>query len=369
MKLKSGFTTGSVATAAAKAATWMLLSGKKKENICIITPSKKEYVALVEEAHIELNRASCVIHKEASDDPDITAGAAIEVTVEKCTDGIIITGGKGVGVVTRPGLDQKVGEYAINSTPRRMIEKEVSEVMDTFDYKGGLKVIVSVRDGEEIAKKTFNPHMGIEGGISIIGTTGIVEPMSTKAILDTIKLDISMQYSEGKKVCIICPGNYGVTFLSNKYGVKSEDIVTCSNYAGDSVKYAIDQGFKKILFVSHIGKLIKVSGGIMNTHSQYGDHRMEIMAASYKEACLKSGCDADEKIIKSILEQVSTTAALDILNEIDFVKETSDVIVLNAGMHLNKIAVSGNVECILYENNYGELSRTGDAYTYLQDII
>ena len=387
-KLKKGFTTGSCATAAAKAAAYMLITQTEASRIKIITPVGLEYEAQVHKAYFDDNSASCEIIKESCDDPDITAGIHICARVERVDSPkqVYITGGEGIGIVTRPGLDQPVGNYAINSGPRKTIEKEVTALLDEAGYKDSVLVTISAPMGREIALKTFNPHMGIEGGISIIGTTGIVEPMSTDALLDTIKADISMQYAEGCEVCIMAPGNYGVTFLMENYNIPERNIVVISNFVGDAIRMCKDKGFKKILLCSHIGKLIKVSGGIMNTHSKYSDDRMKLMCAAYEEACIRisTGTDAnidvsmqhedhadvlgqqdnliDEKtrreISEKILSCVSTSAALDILNEIDFVKPVCDVIIDKAMHHLKQLAGDEmEIDCILYENRYKELAR------------
>lgn len=357
-ELKNGYTTGSAATAASKAALIMLITGKAVDEVSIITPSLNEYKPKVYGQEISNNKsyASCYVIKESGDDPDITAGIKIYSKVSYSDiPGVTITGGAGIGKVTRPGLDQAVGEYAINSVPRQMIKDTLSMVLDSFDIESGVTVEISAPEGAEIAKKTFNPHMGIEGGISIIGTSGIVKPMSTEALIDTIKLDIKMQYSEGKDTCVIVPGNYGVTFLENNYGISEKDIVLCSNFVGDSIKFAADEGFKKILFCSHIGKMIKVSGGVLNTHSKYGDRRMEFMCNAYKEAFENS----DTEIEKRILECVSTTAALDVLSEINAVNDVAKVIVKNSLYYLNMACDNkAEIGCILYENNYGELYKS-----------
>lgn len=357
-KLKNGFTTGSAATAATKAALIMLITGKSIDRVRIVTPVGIEYKPEIINATISEYFASSGIIKDSGDDPDVTNGLEIVSKVRFADeDGVFITGGEGVGIVTRPGLDQGVSEYAINSTPRKMICNAVYEVLDDYGINRGVKVEISVPKGREIAEKTFNPHMGIEGGISIIGTTGIVEPMSTRALVDTIKLDIKMQFSEGKNRCIIVPGNYGVTFLKNNYNIDEKDIVLCSNYVGDSIKMAVDVGFKDILFCSHIGKLIKVSGGYMNTHSSYGDHRMELMCRAYKEACLKNEKEASEEMVNYIMDCVSTTAALDAISKIGMVKEVSDEIVNKALFYLKEAADNkAKIECIMYENSYGELA-------------
>lgn len=381
--LKSGFTTGSCATAASKAALTMLITKNEINSVKIVTPAGVEYSPVIYGAEICENHACCYVIKESGDDPDITAGIKVYAEVSYSDSGDIeITGGKGVGKVTRPGLDQPVGEYAINSTPRKMIKAALQGVLDDYDIERGVKVTISIPEGVEIAEKTFNPHMGIEGGISVIGTSGIVEPMSTKALIDTIRLDINMQYKEGMNKCIIVPGNYGVTFLKNNYEISDKQIVLCSNYVGDSIKMAVEVGFKEILFCSHIGKLIKVSGGIMNTHSSYGDRRMELMKEAYVEACSVLDMMEDKLLSEEILNCVSTTAALFLLEKkyaddaneaqnIDSVKnggtsehktnymidEVSKIIVTKSKRYLEEACnFEASLQVILYENNYGLLA-------------
>lgn len=374
--MKYGYTTGSAATAATKAALTMLITNKYIDVISIITPSKDIYSPQIFDTEIKRasacyisisDEAGASVLKESGDDPDITASLKIYSTVKIIeSKEVIIKGGDGVGIVTRPGLDQPVGEYAINSVPRKMISEVVMELIDSYDIEYGVEVTISVPEGKNIAEKTFNPHMGIEGGISIIGTTGIVKPMSTEALIETIRLDINMQYKEGKKTCVIVPGNYGVTFLKENMNYSEKDIVLCSNYAGDSIKMAVDTGFRNILFCSHIGKMIKISGGVMNTHSQFGDSRMEFMNDAFSETVMKQkkmGIKFDDNVISEMTERinncVSTTAALDVINELNLVKEVSSVIVNKTLKHLSEACdYRAEIHVILYENKYGELARS-----------
>ena len=197
-KLRLGYTTGSCAAAAAKAAAWMLLRGGKKETIRLLTPKGIELTLAVEDIHSSPDCVRCAIRKDSGDDPDITRDTLIYAEVRKTEDaGIVIDGGQGVGRVIKPGLDQPVGAAAINSVPRRMIRENVEEVCGLLGYTGGLRVVISVPEGEALAKKTFNPRLGIEGGISILGTTGIVEPMSEQALVDTIHVELRQRRESG----------------------------------------------------------------------------------------------------------------------------------------------------------------------------
>ena len=190
-RLRLGYTTGSCAAAAAKAAAWMLLTGREKTSVTLHTPKGMDLSLSVEDIHREEGAVSCAIVKDGGDDPDITAGALIYARVSRIPErDVLIDGGFGVGRVTKPGLDQKPGQAAINSVPRRMIRENLMEVAAALDYRGGFRVEISVPLGEILAKKTFNPRLGIVGGISILGTTGIVEPMSEQALLDTIRVEL-----------------------------------------------------------------------------------------------------------------------------------------------------------------------------------
>lgn len=383
--MRHGFTTGSCSAAAAKAATYMLLSGKVKNSIVINTPSGIAYEAKVEEISIYENQVSCAVVKDGGDDPDITSGSLIFATVSFCKDicqieqeglnsfanenvnvislaeasndnrKVIIDGGEGVGRVTRPGLDQPVGNAAINSVPRQMIENEVTEVMDLFDCKACIKVIISVPGGRELAEKTFNPRLGIEGGISIIGTSGIVEPMSTKAILDTIRVELNQRKEEGHKIAIVSPGNYGLDFMKQKYNFDLDKAVKCSNFLGETIDIVKALGFEKMLLVGHMGKLIKLSGGIMNTHSKEADSRMELMAA----IGIKVGISIDAA--NKILDSVTTEEAYGYICESNLTNEFAKLLMDKVAFYLQKRAGDMPIECIIYSNEYGLIGATKKA--------
>ena len=365
--MKKGFTTGSCAAAAAKAAAYMLLGERKKERIEIDTPAGIKYSPLIEETERGSSYVSCAVRKESGDDPDITNGILVYAKAERCENSasgerVLIEGGKGIGRVTRPGLDQPVGNAAINSTPRSMIKKEVEEVMDLFDYDGNLRIEISVPEGEELAAKTFNPRLGIEGGISIIGTSGIVEPMSTKALLDTIRVELRQLKEMGASVAVVSPGNYGMEFMKKEYGYDLDRAVKCSNYIGDTIDIARELGYKKLLLCGHVGKLIKVSGGIMNTHSAEADCRMELMAA----AAIK--CGAGSKALSEILECVSTEEAVEVYKKEGVERDCFRYIMDRIFFYLNKRGAEQlRAECIVYSNKYGLLGKTPGADDFLRE--
>jgi cobalt-precorrin-5B (C1)-methyltransferase len=367
--MRYGFTTGSCAAAAAKAATYMLLTGQKKTEITIETPKGISFHTEICDILLSEKEVSCAVLKDGGDDPDVTTGALIyaKIKIEKEEDKalhIYIDGGIGVGRVTRPGLDQSVGNVAINHVPREMIRKEVIEVCEMVDYRGRLSVEISVPTGEELAKRTFNPRLGIEGGISILGTSGIVEPMSTQAIFDTIKAELSQKKAEGKQIAAISPGNYGLEFLKKTYGYDLDKSIKCSNFIGDTIDMAIEKGFRAILLTGHIGKLIKLSGGIMNTHSKEGDCRMELFAAAAIQERMEY-----ESILK-ILDCVTTEEVLMILKEQNVLDAVMKRIIHKIIFYLGKRA-KGNIriECIMYSNDYGELAGSSGAKKLVEEVL
>lgn len=353
--MKYGFTTGSCAAAASGAAAYMLLTGKTKTDITVETPSGRIFKAAILDIKRSENSVSCAVRKTAGDDPDITDGALIYSEVSIRESGFSIDGGKGVGRVTRPGLDQPVGAAAINHVPREMIEKKVSEVCSFTGYSGGLKIIISVPEGERLAEKTFNPKLGIAGGISILGTSGIVEPMSERAFIETIRLELKQKRAEGERRAVISPGNYGREFMKKSYGFDLDRSVKCGNFIGLTVDMAKEEGFAELLLVGHIGKLIKVAGGIMNTHSREADCRMEILAS------LGLLCGADGGTARSILRCALTDEAVEILDEAGIKQAVMNMAVERICGNLERRTEKMKIECMMFSNKFGELGKSREA--------
>lgn len=364
--MRYGFTTGSCAAAAAKAATYMLLTGKEKRSITIETPKGIPFQAEILQITRKEHSVCCAVRKDGGDDPDVTTGVLIyaQVTLHsQVPQSILIDGGEGVGRVTKPGLDQPVGNAAINHVPRQMIEKEVLEVCRLVDYPASLLVLISVPNGEKIAEKTFNPRLGIVGGISILGTSGIVEPMSSQALLDTIQVELNMRKALGYRSVAVSPGNYGLDFMKNTYGYDLDKSVKCSNFIGDTIDMARKLGFEKMLLTGHIGKLVKVSGGIMNTHSKEGDCRIELILA----AGVKVGVELS--ILQQIGACVTTTEAIRILKECGQVEAVMQVILQKIMFYLKKRAGSElEIGCIVYDNEFGELGKSENAEELLAHL-
>ena len=386
--MQYGFTSGSCAAAAAKAAVYMLLSGRRKTEITIETPKGIPYTAQILDIRRTEDVVSCAVQKDGGDDPDVTTGAWIYAKVTYCGNDrkdfrsqadfqsrenlqsledspyVQIDGGIGVGRVTKPGLDQPVGNAAINTVPRQMIAKEVSEVCHLFDFQGGIKVVISVPEGENLAAQTFNPRLGIKGGISILGTSGIVEPMSDKALLDTIAVELKQKRAEGHSIVAISPGNYGLEFMKRTYGYDLERSVKCSNFIGQTIDMVKELGFSKMLLTGHIGKLIKVSGGIMNTHSREADCRMELLAA----AAIRAG--AEVTLLREILDCIGTEDAVDRIKKAGFLEPAMEYVMEKMEDHLKHRAGGGlEIECMVYSNDIGLLGVTPGAVALLKELL
>lgn len=363
-KLRLGYTTGSCAAAAAKAAAWMLLTGKRKEHIQLDTPKGISLNLDVLQINMEKDTVSCAIEKDSGDDPDITKGSLVFAQVT-CTETpeITIDGGQGVGRVTKGGLDQPVGAAAINSVPRQMIRENLEEVCRLTDYHGGLSVMISVPDGEQLAKKTFNPRLGIVGGISILGTTGIVEPMSEQALVDTIRVELRQRRANGAEYVLLTPGNYGSDYIQKGIGIDPKIAVLTSNFIGESLDICKELGFKGALLIGHIGKLVKIAGGMLNTHSKYGDCRMDIMAAHAGAA----GLPAAE--IAQMLHCATCDDAVRILKECNLCTQTLERISDRIAFIMeHRVAGEMKTGVILFSKEYGFLTETKNARSLLKLI-
>lgn len=383
-KLRFGYTTGSCAAAAAKGAAEILLGGKKISEVELMTPKGILLNLELLDIRQEENAVSCAVRKDAGDDPDTTDGILVYARVEKLPasdaseqtgmeadqkeltenkDRFLIDGGAGVGRVTRPGLKQPVGEAAINPVPKAMILRSAEEAADRFDYEGRLKITISVPEGEAVARKTFNPRLGIVGGISILGTSGIVEPMSEKALIDSIRVEMSQHIAMGEEYLLVTPGNYGADFLREHMELPFEKNMKCSNYVGETIDMAVDMGAKGILFVAHIGKFIKVAAGIMNTHSHSADGRMEVFCAAAVRAGGSLAC------AQEILQCSTTDEALSVLKKYDLMEDTMKVILKKIQFYLDHRSYHQILlGAVIFSNEYGYLGQTANGSELIKKI-
>jgi len=357
-RLRCGYTTGTCAALAASGAARLLLTGRFPASLCLTTPKGLTVDVPPELCRLEGDGALCAVRKDGGDDMDATSGLLIFARVEKSeTPGVTIEGGEGVGRVLKPGLDQPVGAAAINRVPRRMIGAAVGAVCAAAGYEGGLRVTISVPGGAEAAKKTFNSQLGVKGGISILGTSGIVEPMSIQALADTVALELRQTAALGSKRVILTPGNYGADFLrAQGLDRLGAPVVKCSNFIGEALDEAGFQGFQAVLLVGHIGKLVKLAGGIMNTHSRWADCRGELFCA---HAALAG---AGRAVCAELMEAATADACVAILDREGLRRPVLDSLLKAVQSHLDHRAAGAFlVGAVLFSNEYGLLGRTEQA--------
>ena len=317
-----GFTTGTTATAAAIGATYMYLNDTR-DIVDVELPAGITLTIPLEFVKKEKNLFTCGVKKNAGDDPDVTDGILISTKLEfiKKENGLEFNffAGEGVGVFTKDGLALPKGEAAINPVPRQMMIDNLSVILKEHGFSGIVNITVTVENGADIAKKTFNERLGIIGGISILGTSGLVLPMSKTALLQTIEADIKFRLKNSKERRVyLAPGNIGAKFLENNFNINSTTVAIISNFIGESIDYAISNDAREIVLCGDLGKLIKLSGGIMNTHSNDSDSRLELLVAAVIKLCIKEKKELPIQIISNIFEQKTTTGAVNIIKENNF---------------------------------------------------
>ena len=356
-KLRCGYTTGTCAAAAARGAAEALLTHHFPAAVTLETPAGIPVTAELLEPKRGEGWASCAVRKDGGDDPDVTNGALVFAKVSLAeAPGIAIDGGVGVGWVTKPGLNQPVGAAAINTTPRRMIAGELTAAAAAHGYRGGFSVVISIPAGVELARKTFNPRLGIVGGISVLGTGGIVRPMSEAALIATTAAELSTLYAAGKRHVLVTPGNYGEDFSRDVLGLDLSSWALCSNYIGDAIDRAVSLGFESVLLVGHLGKLIKVAGGAMNTHSRTADGRRETLAA---HAAL---CGADRALVQKLFACLTTDEAIPLLDGAGLREAVMGSIAEALGENLrHRAGEAMAIEALFFSNRYGILGQTAGA--------
>ena len=356
-QLRCGYTTGTCAAAATAGAVRLLLTGETLPGVQVDTPAGIAVEVQLLEHTAGPGWAGCAVRKDGGDDPDVTDGALLGARVEK-TDapGVTIDGGRGVGRVTRPGLDQPVGAAAINSTPRRMIAEQLEAARARAGYTGGLRAVISAPEGAALAKRTFNPRLGIVGGISILGTSGIVKPMSEAALLDSLYLEMDQRRAAGVEDLLLTPGNYGEAFAREALGLRLDRWCLCSNYLGAAIDHAAGAGFRSVLVVGHLGKLIKAAAGCMNTHSRTADARRETLTA---HAALAG---VDGPLLRALFNAPTTDAGVALLQEAGLLGPVMASLGEALDEKLKARAGEGlAIEALFFSNQYGILGKTPGA--------
>ena len=361
-RLRRGHTTGTCAAAASKAAAEAVLSGRPVDRVTIATPKGITLELPVEDLSFDSTHARCAVRKDGGDDIDATHGTLVYSDVTLTESGIDIDGGRGVGRVTRRGLDQPPGNAALNRVPRAMIREALEDVASSFSYGGGFSAVISVPEGEEIAGRTFNPRLGIVGGISILGTSGIVEPMSETALIDTVKTEMNLRAAEGNRVLLVVPGNYGKDFSDNIPGIDADFAVKCSNFVGEMLDHACELGVDVVL-VSNLGKMVKLAAGIMNTHSRNADARMEVLAANAAVA------GASMETVLRIMGCISTDDALEVLDAEGLIPRVCEVMMPKIEYHMNhRTGGAIRTSAVMFSSVYGLLGKTSLADGMLDEV-
>lgn len=360
-RMRCGYTTGTCAAAAARAAAEFLLTKKWPETVVIETPAGIAVHAEIEETGASAEAAWCGVRKDGGDDIDATDGMLIFSEVAWCPEpGVKICGGEGIGRVTKPGLDQPVGEAAINSTPRKMIGEQLRAAAVRYGYEGGFRVTVFAPEGEARAKRTYNPVLGVEGGISILGTSGIVRPMSEEAIVDTIRAEIRVKAAEGLRDLILTPGNIGADYTES-ISLDKTHAAECSNHIGEAIDFAALEGLRSVLLIGHAGKLVKVASGVMNTHSRYADCRMETISA---HAAL---CGASKETVAGIMACVAVDEAISILEKAGLREPVMTSVMEKVEEHLRRRAGPDlEIGALMFTEKHGFLGKTKEADALLR---
>lgn len=366
-QLRCGITTGTCAAAAAQAAARHLILDIESKEVTIFTPKKVAVVVPVKKSFVSENKAEYFVVKDSGDDPDVTNHANIFVSVERCnildekeqkifrdeSYPLFLDGGEGIGRVTKKGLEQEPGYAAINIVPRNMIFQAVREIYEIGDCREPVFIQIRVPDGVELAKKTFNPRLGIQGGISILGTSGILEPMSEKAIIDTIETEIRQRMVLGEKKILVTPGNYGKSYVEKYLGFDTKDSIKCSNFIGETLDLAVSYGVKQLLLVGNIGKLCKLAAGVMNTHSRVADARCEIFV-THSVLCGGTGRCAEQ-----LMECINTEEILDILEQEGIREKVLDSICRQIHKHVaHRLGKELAFGIMLFSEKYGFLGQT-----------
>ena len=296
-KLRTGFTTGTCATAASKAGILAIINQQSLNNVDVILPKRDKINIQINSCNFSKDNAQCSVIKDGGDDPDVTHGAEIFVDIS-LTDkigSIEIDGGKGVGRVTKPGLGLEIGTAAINPTPKKMILENIQEVGEEVLGKNGIKIVVSVPTGEELAKKTDNPRIGILDGISILGTSGIVIPYSTASFAAAIRQQIDVVSSMNDEEVVLTTGGRSEDFAREIIRLPDHSFIQMGDFSGYTIQQCAKKSLKKAYVAGFIGKLAKMAAGVKQTHVKGGKVDMKFLSELAKR------CNANSETIRKIL--------------------------------------------------------------------
>lgn len=362
-RLRRGYTTGSCAAAAAFGAASLLRWGRLPSHARLTLPGGEELALPLSGGEQQDGWAQAQVQKDSGDDPDITNGIWVQARVRpgQSGQGVEIRGGEGVGRVTLPGLACPVGEAAINPGPRAQIIQAVCAAYDGLEPD--LVVEISIPGGKELAARTYNPRLGIVDGLSVLGTSGIVEPMSEEALVESIRLELRQLRALGEETVVLTPGNYGQDFIQSCRKIPDRLAVKCSNFIGAALDEVAVLGFEQVLLIGHVGKLCKLAAGVMNTHSRWADARAEVFVAY---AALEG---ASRPVLEELFSAVTTDAMLDILCREGLAQAVMER-VLNRVEQAVSARLGGTIPCgvLIFSQEHGELCRSCSFDRMLQAV-
>lgn len=364
--MKFGYTTGSCAAAAAKAAAIGLLRRNIPDEVEIDTPSGIRLNLKIFDKRLSDTVSECAVQKDAGNDPDVTHGCMVYARVEQKDTGVIeINGGEGVGRVTKPGLQVPVGHAAINPVPRRMIENAVREIVGN-DI--GAKITISVPNGQALSEKTFNPKLGIIGGISIIGTTGIVRPMSEDAFKTSLLCGLDIAQGSGYDTVVLVPGSLGERSIMNLLDIPKDQVVQVSNFVGFMLDAAQKRRFKRIILAGHPGKLAKLLRGDFYTHSSVSEPANDIIIQIIKRIPLPDMIQnrlQETSTVEGIVELLREQKNLSAMNEI---AEKIEVKVREFINRSERLPVPAELGVILFDMRGSIISASQNGQSWLNTI-
>ncbi|HET6517997.1 MAG TPA: cobalt-precorrin-5B (C(1))-methyltransferase [Nitrosopumilaceae archaeon] len=352
-KLRKGFTTGTCATAAAKAAILSIIKQQKIRDVNVTLPKGNFIKIKIEACKFSTNSARCSVIKDGGDDPDVTHGAEIiaDVCLNENSGQVEITGGDGVGIVTKPGLGLEINKPAINPVPKQMINSNLNEVAKEILSKNGIKIIISVPKGKELALKTDNPRLGIVGGISILGTSGIVIPYSTASFAASIRQNLDVSLALGNNIVVLTTGGRSEEFSKKLVDLPEHCFVKMGDFSGYTIQQCAKKGIKKAYVVGFIGKISKMAMGIKQTHVKGSKVNMDFLAELAKDS------GANENLVSQIKKANTARHVQEIIqeNKLDefFTKICSKVYEHMVEYSENKV----ELEIVLYDFDGSVLTR------------
>jgi len=348
MKHNYGYTTGSCAAGAAKGAAYGLLQGTIPDTVDLTTPADVTLKLNLIHRRVGKDFAECAVRKYSGDDPDITNGCEVYVRVTRSeANGVRFIGGDGVGLVTKPGLQISQGEPAINPVPRSMIKDSLKEVLGKH---GGLEISVSVPEGKKLAKKTFNGRLGIVDGISIIGTTGIVRPMSLDSFKVSLLCGLDVAKAAGHDSIVLVPGSIGETGFLKHFNISKYQVIQMSNFVGFMLDEAVKRGFSNVIIGGHPGKLAKLIRGDFNTHSSKSKPANDILIKIFKREKISSA------LINELNDSSTVEGMVEIIKEHNFMQvfdRIADDVQSAAGRHILSKAKIGTILFDMRKNIIG----------------